>query len=407
MKWGVFSGDRLIALAGDPAEAHGIIKQLAEENSGQDAGALIDRLYLKKTWQEAPLLTGEELRLAINDAVLSKDMGTAIVVNGKEVLAVKSREEAEQILLTLKSEYGYADGETRFAEDVELVDTMVDRGSIRSFDQAMEEIKKGSRETTEYQIKEGDTLWDIANNHGVSLERLMALNPGLNPDCMAIGKTIYLTTSDPLINVESVKTEVATEVIEPPVEERKDPSIIRGDRKVVAEGKEGKRQVTYQLTMRNGVEVSREILDETVLEEPETRVVATGTRYVLASRAGGGRLAWPKNGSISSPFGKRGGGMHTGIDITGSIGESVVAAESGTVTRAQWAAGYGKCIEISHGDGVVTRYAHLSSIGVSVGQKVSRGELIGRVGSTGNSTGPHLHFEVIVNGQARNPLNYL
>jgi murein DD-endopeptidase MepM/ murein hydrolase activator NlpD len=99
--------------------------------------------------------------------------------------------------------------------------------------------------------------------------------------------------------------------------------------------------------------------------------------------------------------------MHEGIDIGAGYGSSVVAAAGGTVIAAGWDGGYGKCVQISHGGGTVTRYAHLSSINVSAGQRVDRGQLIGLVGSTGNSTGPHLHFEVIIGGQPRNPVNYL
>jgi murein DD-endopeptidase MepM/ murein hydrolase activator NlpD len=99
--------------------------------------------------------------------------------------------------------------------------------------------------------------------------------------------------------------------------------------------------------------------------------------------------------------------MHEGVDIGGSTGNPVVASEAGTVVLAQWSGGYGRCVEISHGEGIVTKYAHLSTILVRTGQRVARGEVIGRIGSTGNATGPHLHFEVLSNGRAINPMNFL
>ncbi|MFA7467420.1 MAG: M23 family metallopeptidase, partial [Desulfotomaculaceae bacterium] len=94
---------------------------------------------------------------------------------------------------------------------------------------------------------------------------------------------------------------------------------------------------------------------------------------------------------------------HLGVDIAASHGSPIVAAEAGTVVSAGYQGGYGLCVDINHGGGVVTRYAHLSSSAVKSGQSVERGQFVGRAGSTGNSTGPHLHFEVIVNGVHKNP----
>lgn len=98
---------------------------------------------------------------------------------------------------------------------------------------------------------------------------------------------------------------------------------------------------------------------------------------------------------------------HTGTDFAANYGTNILAWKSGTVTRASWNGGYGKCIEVSHGNGFSTRYAHCSSFNVSVGQVVLQGQVIGFVGSTGNSTGNHLHFEVMINGVFQSPLSYI
>ena len=116
----------------------------------------------------------------------------------------------------------------------------------------------------------------------------------------------------------------------------------------------------------------------------------------------------PTTGAISSRYGSRWGRTHKGLDIAASTGTPIKAAASGTVTAAGWNnGGYGNLIVISHGNGVQTYYGHCSSISVKEGQKVSAGDVIGKVGSTGRSTGPHLHFEIRVNGTAYNPLNYV
>lgn len=120
-----------------------------------------------------------------------------------------------------------------------------------------------------------------------------------------------------------------------------------------------------------------------------------------------GRLAWPTTGPVTSPFGQRWGRMHTGIDIGAPEGAPIVAAAAGTVIVAGWADGYGNTVAIDHGGGIATLYGHQSSIAVAVGQQVAAGQVVGAVGSTGRSTGPHLHFEVRVNGTPVDPLGYL
>ncbi len=127
----------------------------------------------------------------------------------------------------------------------------------------------------------------------------------------------------------------------------------------------------------------------------------------------GGKMAWPvpAGGRITSPYGYRtypDVGLHTGIDIAIATGNTIVAAEAGTVIRViNGTTGYGKYLMVNHGNGTVTLYAHTSKIVVAVGQQVARGQKIAEIGSTGFSTGPHLHFEVRLNGKAVNPIGYI
>lgn len=118
-------------------------------------------------------------------------------------------------------------------------------------------------------------------------------------------------------------------------------------------------------------------------------------------------LIWPVDGVVVSGYGMRWGRMHEGIDISASSGTPIRAAAAGTVIHAGWLGGYGNLVVVDHGDGLATAYAHASVIVVVVGQQVSQGETVSLVGSTGNSSGPHLHFEVRVNGDAVDPLFYL
>ncbi len=124
----------------------------------------------------------------------------------------------------------------------------------------------------------------------------------------------------------------------------------------------------------------------------------------IPSHAG---FIWPVSGPVTSPFGFRWGRMHEGIDIAVPSGTPIRAAAGGTVIYCGWMEGYGNLVAIDHGGGLATAYAHQSAIAVACGQQVGQGQTIGYVGSTGHSTGPHLHFEVRVNGAAVDPLGYL
>lgn len=134
----------------------------------------------------------------------------------------------------------------------------------------------------------------------------------------------------------------------------------------------------------------------------------------MMPQAGGtGQLAWPVNGEITSPFGWRVHPIwgtqifHAGLDIGADYGDPVHAADSGTVVFAGWMGGYGNAVMIDHGGGMVTLYGHNSSITVGEGEQVSKGQTIALAGSTGNSTGPHCHFEVRIHGEVVSPLQYL
>jgi murein DD-endopeptidase MepM/ murein hydrolase activator NlpD len=174
---------------------------------------------------------------------------------------------------------------------------------------------------------------------------------------------------------------------------------------------EQRQHVAAQVAEMEDLSAAEEAQLEALIREREAELEAQRKAAGIAGvpEGGSGMFSWPVTGTITSPFGWRsnpfGGGpeFHQGLDIAAPTGTTVTAAAGGTVIMAQWYGGYGNYILIDHGGGYSTGYGHLSAIYVSQGQSVSRGQAIGAVGSTGQSTGPHLHFEVRINGKPVDP----
>ncbi len=179
------------------------------------------------------------------------------------------------------------------------------------------------------------------------------------------------------------------------------------EKKVKKAGVNGVAKVGYVVTEQNGVEVSREEVSRDVISQPENQVVVVGTQ-TPPPKSGTGVFINPlPASSISSRYGQRGKSFHLGLDMAKAIGSDIKAADGGKVIYAGWYGSYGYMVEIDHGGGWTTRYAHSSKIYVSKGDKVYQGQVIAAVGNTGYSTGPHLHFEVRKYGSTKNPASYI
>jgi murein DD-endopeptidase MepM/ murein hydrolase activator NlpD len=169
-----------------------------------------------------------------------------------------------------------------------------------------------------------------------------------------------------------------------------------------------------QSALRSTRETREEYLEEVEALAAQSASLAAAIRDAQAEAGSTGTGApsasgfiWPVNGTVVSGYGMRWGRLHEGIDIAASTGTPIWSAAAGTVIHAGWLGGYGNLVVVDHGNGLATAYAHASAILVAVGQQVAQGETVALIGSTGNSSGPHLHFEVRVNGVAVDPLLYL
>lgn len=335
---------------------------------------------------------------------------TGIKINGKVSMVVKDARTAESILNRLKEAYVKSDMSTlsvKFEEKVEIVQVPADLKEITEPDKALEAIKNGRQKKVTHVVAEGDSLWMIARKNDMRVAELKAANPGLKGEKLDLGQELNLVKLEPMLNVLVEGQVTLNESLPYDVVVEKDSGMWRGRQKIKQKGENGSRQVTYKVVLKNGAEAGKTVLTEKVLKESKDQIVIKGARMVVASRRGSGRIGWPLGGGINSGYGRRWGRMHTGLDIEGRTGQPIGAASDGRVTFTGWDGAYGKTVVISHGGGLVTKYAHLSKIEVEEGQQVSRGDLIGLVGSTGRSTGSHLHFEVIANGAFQNPMRYL
>ncbi|MDD4335699.1 MAG: peptidoglycan DD-metalloendopeptidase family protein [Desulfotomaculaceae bacterium] len=403
----------VIAIAANKTTAKKVLAELVDDKTCEAGSTVsyVEKISYKgiKVKNEAEDILGfEELKAQMDGALTFRMQGAVILVNGEEKVLLKDRQEAETLLGWLKSVYPIEPADQlEFKEDVEIADTLADISKTMNFEAAKKMVLLGTNKIVQYTVKDGDNLWDISRAVNIDLDQIVFTNPGMDPENLSIDQVLYLSREAPLITVVATREVTIDEKIPYPVNVKYDDGLLLGEKLIVSAGVPGERTVTYRITRENGLETVREVLDQVVKSEPRTEEVIKGAITMVASRGGSLRLAWPCNGGVVSSFGMRWGRMHEGIDLDASYGSSVVAVAGGTVIDAGWAGGYGMKVDISHGGGLVTRYAHLSKIYADVGDSVDRGETIGLIGSTGNSTGPHLHLETIVGGVPRDPLDYL
>ena len=297
-----------------------------------------------------------------------------------------------------------------YVEDVQFSYEYISSDVLQDLD-AMEEILTANTngETT-YEVVGGDTYSGIAYANDMSLDELMELNPQASLDRLMIGDILTVRQTIPFLSVRTVDEITYTEAIPCPVEEVEDDSMYEGDSKVLTAGTPGESLVTANVTYVNGYEEGREVISTTVVSEPTTEVVAVGTKPRPKTMPTGS-FQWPVSGRLTSYFGYRsifgGYSYHSGLDIATSYGTAIAASDGGTVVFSGYKGSYGNLVIVDHGNGVQTYYAHCSSLLVSSGDKVYKGQTIARVGSTGRSTGNHCHFEIKINGTSVNPLSYL
>ncbi len=323
---------------------------------------------------------------------------TGLYVDGDFAGAVKDATQLNKALEDLKAPYENGDENRKvsFVEDVSVMDGIFFTDSVVPDKELAEMVGSEVSGAKYYTVQSGDNPWNIARANGITTSTLYSLNPqkdfnkGLWP-----GDQLVVSASVPFLQVKYVET--GTRQVEIPFKTKteKNNSMTLGTSKTAVKGQKGLNEEVYERTYIDGVLQSEVVVKTTVLKEPVTEVIQQGTLWNgTVIQGGNGKLIWPTGGGrVSRGFAGQ-YPAHNGVDIAGPIGTHIYAADSGVVTKALYTnRGYGVYLIVEHG-GYQTLYGHCSRLLVGVGQQVTQGQVIAYMGSTGNSTGPHLHFEV-------------
>lgn len=328
---------------------------------------------------------------------------TAVYIDGELRFVTTEGDHLRTYLESVKEPYEDTDDPsvyTAFAHEIRLLDGVYLNESISSYSDIINELNQGAGIKT-YTAVEGDTVQSIVDTTGVSFDSLAQMNPELltlDQEVEAGTEIITGAASAELLKVKVVRQETETVAIPFGTQNSESSEYDFGKVVTLQEGEDGSEDVTYEITMIDGVVTDRQAISYNVTKQAVPEITVTGTRLKsgMVAQIGSGSFIWPvPNYTYVSRWMSSG---HRGADICAAYGTTIIASDSGTVIAAGWHYSYGNYVEIDHGNGYKTLYAHMSAISVTQGQAVSQGDKIGEVGSTGNSTGNHCHFEMFYNG---------
>lgn len=370
----------------------------------------------------------ESVKEKLDEALAVEAKSLAVQVGGDTLFHLKDAEAYEQVIRGVKLTHMTEEeleafegaqeagefpepetGQTQVTElslkaDLQANEVYTDPENIKTVEDAVALLLSGRPVERDYTAAEGDTPETVAKSHGMSVEQLFELNAEMDAQSnLSAGDTVKVVVEEPYVEVSVTRKHREASPIAYEKVTKDDNTILKGEKKVAQAGKDGRKEMLSVTETVNGKKVSEKVLEDVVVEEPVDELILNGTKDVQGVATG--QFIWPAQGGyISSKKGPRWGRQHNGIDIARPSGKAILAADAGTVTATGPQGGFGNRVVVDHGNGYTTLYAHLASISVKPGQKLARGQKLGVMGSTGNSTGVHLHFEVRKNGQLINPL---
>jgi len=338
---------------------------------------------------------------------LSKGYG--LYINKKLVAVGKSKKKIEKILdkKLEKERTNHPGWEVKFEENIKIEHGIFEPNQIKETKEIEKITNSKLTSNQEYTVTEEDNVESLTQKLNMSKEQILnASNAKDNNIC--VGDKIKIKEEKNLLNIKIFKTKTEEEETTFSTETIVDSSKEENYKEIIQKGKNGKNKVTYETRLLNDGQEETNQTKVVVLEDSINEKVVVGAKKIEDS----GNLIWPVpfTKKITSPFGMRGRSMHKGIDIAshGIAGKDIVTAGSGVVEQVSYSGkGYGNHLIIKHNDGKKTLYAHCQSICVKQGDAVKQGDTIAKVGTTGDSYGNHLHFEVRVNGSPQDPQKYV
>ena len=297
-----------------------------------------------------------------------------------------------------------------FNENVEVVKIYADPDEISTLNQAIADVTKEQEKSKIYIVESGDTIGEVAQKNNLKIDELLAMNSETltsENTMLHVGDELKVTSPEPELSILKTEEVYYEEYYDAEVQYIDNNEWYTTEQKTIQQPVEGFRKVIADITYKNNDKLNTNIVYENVVAEAIPKIIERGTKTPPT-------FVYPiSGGRMSSTFGKRkapkkgASTYHKGIDWAVPTGTAVRATCGGVVTRAGWGSGYGYCVYIKHPDGKESRYGHCSKVLVKAGQSVKQGEKIALSGNTGVSTGPHLHFEILVGGSQVNPLKYL
>ena len=354
--------------------------------------------------------------LEASDEELTEAYG--IYIDGEFIGAVRDKRPVQDALDKNLLDYK-PDGivkEISYANKIEYTKGIYLLNSLREEQEAIELLTSTTEKSKVYVVKAGDTVLDIIQKFGMKVDDFNKLNPKA-ADGLKNGQMLNVTQTERYLPVQYTRELETLTFLDYETIEVETSALNVGIRAVLVKGERGEKVSNLEVTYIDGIEQSRKVLSSAVTKNPVVETIGIGTYsaqpdypetvYFGQPLAGSGQMGWPVNGGwISDTF--ISDRNHKGLDIAAPEGTEIYASEEGEVVSAGWnSGGYGNVVMIEHPDGYATVYAHMVMVYALEGQYVTKGQLIGFVGSTGNSTGPHCHFEVRYQGICLDPAAFL
>lgn len=352
------------------------------------------------------------LMLSSSDEPLTEAYG--IYIDGKFIGAVKDKAPVQDALDDRLLNY-QTDGiikDISYRKKVEYTQGIYLEKSLMEQQAAIDLLTSSTKKKGSYVTQSGDNEVTVCQRYNMTLDEFKELNPNISVN-MKAGTVVSVNETESYLPIQYVKEYTMPSFLDYETVEIETSSLNVGATKILVKGQLGEKITDVEVTYVDGIERARKIVSSKITKEPIVEQIGIGTYSAhpgpmnTIEMTGTGQFAWPIDGGyVSDVF--ISDRNHKGIDIAADTGTNIYAADDGVVVSAGWnPGGYGYFVQIDHLNGYQTVYGHMSSVLVTAKQPVVRGQLIGLVGSTGDSTGPHCHFEVRYENVCYNPADYL